>query len=344
MTKDSLLKEGGQAVIILKGKKSISKVFKNLKTFERENRIQLNFIQPLNKIFMNKPFAVAYPQKRTKDLNELKMKKYEGDLQNFLNSNPNLSEEEVRMLFVKIIYPVYILHRCKIYHGDLKPENYLYKICKKTKELFIYLTDFGGADILSSRNAQIHTPYCYSRLFHPVNLLDPNHEYFNPFIADCYMLGVILSNMSRHLKEVSSDLRILLNHLEKDKLQIEQLIMFRWINSSEKARNLILKLSKVSENYEQKENTSENKLNRYYYSDYQQSQQSSYSQFCYPISQSMYYQPIYYQYQYLSPYSYPYDFRNFQLTQQPTQPYSSNSIQYNNQMFNSIQQSLSFSQ
>ncbi|EAR93383.1 kinase domain protein (macronuclear) [Tetrahymena thermophila SB210] len=341
MTKDSLLKKGGQAFIIHKGKKSISKVFISEKSFQRENNIQLNFIQPLNKIFKNKPFAEAYPQKNTKNLNkkEFKMKKYDGDLQTYLDKNPNLSEEEVRLLFVKIIYPVFILHRCKIYHGDLKPENYLYKICKRTKELFIYLTDFGGADILSSRNEKIHTPYCYSHKFHPINLLDQNHPHFNPFSADCYMLGVILSRMSSHLKDISSDLRILLDLLINYELQIEQLILFRWINCSEKARDLILKLSKASQDCDQKENTSENKQNMHQLFGYQQSLQIQN-----PISQNIYYQPIQYQYQVYNPYSYPYDFNYVQLIQNSTLPYSPNSIIYNNLTYNSYQQSLSFSQ
>ncbi|KAL4453061.1 hypothetical protein ABPG74_015292 [Tetrahymena malaccensis] len=351
MTKDSTLrqevKEGGQATIVFpKGKKSISKVFKNMKTFQRENDIQLKIIQPLNKIFLNKPFAIAYPQKSTKDLSkkEFKMKKYDGDMQAYLNSNPILNEDEVRMIFVKFIYPVYILHRCKIYHGDLKPENYLYKICKKTKELQIYLTDFGGAELVSSRNVLIHTPYCYSSKFHPINLLDPSHPHFNPFYADCSMLGVILQMMSEHLKEPSSDLKILINDLVNKKLMIEELILFRWINCSKNARNLILKLSMENHSNDLKDNRlQQNELNRNYCSDNQQSQLCSQNQI--PIMQRVYYQPIQYQYQYYNPYQYPYDFRYVQFIQNHVQPYpANNNFLFNNELYTSKQQTLSLSQ
>lgn len=63
-----------------------------------------------------------------------------------------MTEDEIRLHFLRMVYPVYILHFNRIYHGDIKPDNYLYEITKgDIYDINITLTDFGGASWLNSR-------------------------------------------------------------------------------------------------------------------------------------------------------------------------------------------------
>jgi len=61
-----------------------------------------------------------------------------GNLEDFILDNPNISDSQVITMFIEILRGLIYLKVNKIIHGDLKPENILLSSSNSPK-----LTDFG---------------------------------------------------------------------------------------------------------------------------------------------------------------------------------------------------------
>ena len=108
-----------------------------------------------------------------------------GDLEKKIQQRGNsyMTEREVLFMFVQILSPIAYLHRNKILHRDIKPQN-----CFITKHGIVKIGDFGVARSLdttfSLAKTVIGTP------FYLAPEIWDNHPY--GYAADIYSLGVVL--------------------------------------------------------------------------------------------------------------------------------------------------------
>lgn len=112
------------------------------------------------------------------------------DLLNYVNMNQNgLVESDYRRFFRQLISAVAYLHRCSIYHGDIKLDNVFVKRNSNTICLgdFEYATRFiPGSKIFSSRG---------SLFYAAPELIDSKRQPFYPEPADIWACGVVLYAM-----------------------------------------------------------------------------------------------------------------------------------------------------
>lgn len=113
-----------------------------------------------------------------------------GDLITILDKNIELKEELIMRWFSHIVKAVEYLHLSGIAHRDIKPDNVL--IHKEVAKL----SDFGYAKVCVDGNGKV-VKTCdacgtleYLSPEQIVCLLDD--EPYDPFVADCYSLGVLL--------------------------------------------------------------------------------------------------------------------------------------------------------
>lgn len=111
-----------------------------------------------------------------------------GDLEKKIQQRGNsyMTEREVLFMFVQILSPIAYLHKNKILHRDIKPQN-----CFITKHGIAKIGDFGVARSLDATfdldKTVIGTP------FYLAPEIWDNHPY--GYAADIYSLGVVLYSM-----------------------------------------------------------------------------------------------------------------------------------------------------
>ena len=110
----------------------------------------------------------------------------EENLREYLSDKPVLPEKEILDHFLQITNAVAYLHRKRILHNDLKPQNILI-----TNENHLILSDFGLA---SKVNRTKYLPKKQKTIWgSPVYLAPELPQGFNPtYASDVYSLGVIL--------------------------------------------------------------------------------------------------------------------------------------------------------
>lgn len=174
----------------------------------------------------------------------LVMKRYDCDLYEYAFERQNpLSEENIRVLFIKICRGLKHLHRARIAHLDLKPENILLDL--QTFEP--YICDFGSAFTSSCHKSnRRRTRACIQEIpalgyrgtrkfSSPEISLNPN--IYDPFRADIYSLGVIL-----HVLTTGRYPKLILNDNGED------IVDFTWAkdNTSDKCFDLLIALTNPS--------------------------------------------------------------------------------------------------
>lgn len=121
-----------------------------------------------------------------------------GDLEKKIQQRGNsyMTEREVLFMFVQILSPIAYLHKNKILHRDIKPQN-----CFITKHGIVKIGDFGVARSLDATfdlaKTVIGTP------FYLAPEIWDNHPY--GYAADIYSLGVVLYSMCSLKKPFDAD-------------------------------------------------------------------------------------------------------------------------------------------
>jgi len=109
------------------------------------------------------------------------------DLYNFIQEeSPEISDSEVKSIFLQAIGAVINLHKHGVYHRDLKPENLLLD-----QEFQVKVADFG----LSTRSEFCSEVACGTRSYLPPETFNVALDGYHPGPADVWALGVILVNL-----------------------------------------------------------------------------------------------------------------------------------------------------
>lgn len=158
---------------------------------------QLNrsIIRPIGIVEYNQQIALKLPY-----INAPTLKKY-------IQTNKFLSEEDIKLIFLKIVTTVNFLHNLNITHRDLKPENILYN--PTTKE--IILIDFGLAKQLEdegegeegAQRRQKNHRICGSLHYMAPELIQ-KQPHLSLKCVDIWMLGVLLYEMTFKRKPFES--------------------------------------------------------------------------------------------------------------------------------------------
>ena len=85
---------------------------------------------------------------KTKNNEDIMMTKYckFGDLWEFLYNMGNISPLLFYKIFIELVKAVFVLHENNIYHGDIKPNNFLVEDYEEeTEDIHIVISDFGFA-------------------------------------------------------------------------------------------------------------------------------------------------------------------------------------------------------
>jgi serine/threonine protein kinase len=133
----------------------------------------------------SKYFSKTYSVEQTQQEGRMVMKLYDQDLFEYFLHNGH-AEVPMQNIFYSICKGIEILHSNGIAHLDLKPENILMKGCKPFISDFgaIYVHDYAEYSSTSSRSFKGTLIYAPPEILH--------QQYFNPFSADIYSLGVLL--------------------------------------------------------------------------------------------------------------------------------------------------------
>ena len=107
-----------------------------------------------------------------------------GDLFNYICSKGRLSIEEASFIFYQIVNGVQYLHKNKIAHRDMKPENILL-----TKDLIVKIGDFGLSKYFKSNDVKFITN-CGSPCYSAPEVLRGNK--YKPQPIDIWGIGIIL--------------------------------------------------------------------------------------------------------------------------------------------------------
>jgi serine/threonine protein kinase len=84
-----------------------------------------------------------------------------GDLQGYLNQNGNLSEPQAKMMAQQILSALSYLHRAKITHRDIKPDNIL---IAEVEPFRVKLSDFGLSKVVKHEETFLKT-FCGTLLY-----------------------------------------------------------------------------------------------------------------------------------------------------------------------------------
>lgn len=161
---------------------------------ERPNEIllteimELSILKQIKKI--NNPYLIKYiDRKINKEDNEIwiLMKYFPIDLRTYFNDNLNIINETIfKNIAFQILSGLNSIHKSKIIHNDIKPENILYDPQKN----IIQITDFG---LSHTFNFDIHHKYKVSGGTYPYlppDVLLGNLSYF--ISLDIWSLGCVL--------------------------------------------------------------------------------------------------------------------------------------------------------
>jgi serine/threonine protein kinase len=153
----------------------------------------------------NQYFAKAYYTNQQSGLGMIVMKQYDCDLYEYAKSH-SLTHDRLRCMFRRICEGVQVLHNNGFAHLDIKPENILMKSGKP------YLSDYGGSVNVQSRPDRriTNTNLCATPQYAAPEVMRSS-EYFCPFKADIYSLGVLLHTMLTRHYPLKSKARVVLS-------------------------------------------------------------------------------------------------------------------------------------
>ena len=107
-----------------------------------------------------------------------------GDLFNYICSKGRLSMDEASFIFYQIVNGIQYLHKNKIVHRDMKPENIML-----TKDMIVKIGDFGLSKYFKSNESRLKTN-CGSPCYSAPEVLRGNR--YKPQPVDLWGLGIIL--------------------------------------------------------------------------------------------------------------------------------------------------------
>ena len=107
-----------------------------------------------------------------------------GDLFNYICSKGRLSMDEASFIFYQIVNGIQYLHKNKIVHRDMKPENIML-----TKDMIVKIGDFGLSKYFKSSESRLKTN-CGSPCYSAPEVLRGNR--YKPQPVDLWGLGIIL--------------------------------------------------------------------------------------------------------------------------------------------------------
>jgi len=184
----TVLGEGASGVVY---KGNLERLFSRksvaVKVFDLSNPTSKNsfeieaFAQQTIKRLGSKYFAKTYTIRNERNKAQIVMKLYEQDLFDFA-SHYGEFELFMKTIFRRIFKGVNKLHENQIAHLDLKPENILMKGGKP------YITDFGA--FVQHNGGLLETKHFHGTFMYAGP--EMKNEYFDPFMADIYSLGVML--------------------------------------------------------------------------------------------------------------------------------------------------------
>ena len=107
-----------------------------------------------------------------------------GDLFNYICSKGRLSMEESSFIYYQIVNAIQYLHKNKIVHRDMKPENIML-----TKDMIVKIGDFGLSKYFKSTEIKLQTN-CGSPCYSAPEVLRGNR--YKPLPVDIWGIGIIL--------------------------------------------------------------------------------------------------------------------------------------------------------
>ena len=107
-----------------------------------------------------------------------------GDLFNYICSKGRLSMDEASFIFYQLVNGIQYLHKNKIVHRDMKPENIML-----TKDMIVKIGDFGLSKYFKSTEIKFKTN-CGSPCYSAPEVLRGNK--YKPLPIDIWGLGIIL--------------------------------------------------------------------------------------------------------------------------------------------------------
>ena len=107
-----------------------------------------------------------------------------GDLFNYICSKGRLSMDEASFIYYQIVNAIQYLHKNKIVHRDMKPENLML-----TKDMIVKIGDFGLSKYFKSKEIRLETN-CGSPCYSAPEVLRGNR--YKPIPVDIWGIGIIL--------------------------------------------------------------------------------------------------------------------------------------------------------
>ena len=107
-----------------------------------------------------------------------------GDLFKYICSKGRLSIDEASFIFYQLVNAIQYLHKNKIVHRDMKPENILL-----TNDMIVKIGDFGLSKFFKSKEIKLQTN-CGSPCYSAPEVLSGNK--YKPIPVDIWGLGIIL--------------------------------------------------------------------------------------------------------------------------------------------------------
>jgi len=123
------------------------------------------------------------------------MEKFEIDLMDFILKKGKINEQSAKLIFSKICKSVKQMHKKKIYHMDIKPENILLSLnndVSKEKVKIVKLCDFGAS---TTKALHLYGKLCGTQQYIPPECFYHTSFPISSEKVDVWSLGVVLYSM-----------------------------------------------------------------------------------------------------------------------------------------------------
>ncbi|KRX04328.1 Protein kinase-like domain [Pseudocohnilembus persalinus] len=173
------------------------------------------------------------------------MEMMDGDLQKLIqdykNNKKKIGFKMVMMIFQQLVDGVQFLHKNKIYHRDLKPQNILFsKVNDENKNLIIKIADFGNVRFaskegVSSKTSEIFISdyYCPPEISNnQFNELGISHnqigEQWDLYATGIIFLDMLTTNLSL---QGARDIHKIIEEVENDRKTIQEINLINMIKN-----------------------------------------------------------------------------------------------------------------
>ncbi|KAL4497245.1 hypothetical protein ABPG72_019565 [Tetrahymena utriculariae] len=168
----------------------------------------------------------------------IKMKKMQMNLEQFLFTNSQITENNMKQILNQILFQISIMHSYQTTHGDIKLSNILVDILPNNQviakiidfQTSSYHQSFFDSQFKPKGFSISNTPTCYLKLWKKNIFSRP----YNPFDMDLHQIEILIFQLYAQVANnqvISKQLKDFINFYPKQR-NIFQILNHRWIKSA----------------------------------------------------------------------------------------------------------------